>query len=89
MKVSAFTNGAPAQMSDVLGAVRGSGNVKLTLADVLSAGVKVTDLWQSWRIGNSGYREWAEPAGNAERRHRDHALFHSRIRYGLGNRIGA
>jgi hypothetical protein len=36
MKVSAFTAGAPALPTDILGAVRSGSNVRLTVADILA-----------------------------------------------------
>jgi Pectate lyase superfamily protein len=44
MKVSQFTSGAPAQLGDILGAVRGSGNVKVTVADVVKAAIGVYNV---------------------------------------------
>jgi len=44
MKVSQFTSGAPAQLGDILGAVRGSGNVKVTVADVVKAATGVYNV---------------------------------------------
>jgi hypothetical protein len=44
MKVSAFTNGAPAQMSDIVGAARSGANVRLTVADVAKAATGVFNV---------------------------------------------
>ena len=52
MKVSAFSSGAPAQLTDILGAVRGSSNVKLTVDDVAKAATSVFNVKSYGAVGD-------------------------------------